>query len=67
MSNNMKNCLMELKDKILLCKRSIIETINDKKEHMSNRTFTPLLRNKLLIKPLAGLAGYSFFRKSLQI
>lgn len=26
--NNMKNCLMELKDKIMLRKRSIIETIN---------------------------------------
>lgn len=27
--NNMKNVLMELKDKILLRKRSVIETIND--------------------------------------
>ena len=27
--NNMKNCLMKLKDKIMLRKRSVIETIND--------------------------------------
>lgn len=28
--NNMKDCLMELKDKILPRKRPVIETINDK-------------------------------------
>ncbi len=30
----MKNCLMELKDKILLRKRSIIEAINDELKNM---------------------------------
>lgn len=43
--NNMKNCLMEMSDKILLRKRSIIETINDvlkntcQVEHSRHRSF----------------------------
>ena len=32
--NNMKNTLMELKDKILLRKRSVIETVNDELKNM---------------------------------
>ena len=41
----MKNCLLELNDKILLRKRSIIETINDELknicqvEHSRHRSF----------------------------
>lgn len=38
--NNMKNVLMEMKDKILLRKRSVIETVNDElKKYVPNRTF----------------------------
>ena len=62
--NNMKNALMELKDKILLRKRSIIETINDELknkcqiEHSRHRSLANFLSNLL-----AGLAAYSFFPK----
>jgi len=62
--NNIKNCLMELKDKILLGKRSIIETINDELknmcqiEHSRHRSLANFLSNLL-----AGLAAYSFFPK----
>lgn len=62
--NNMKNCLMELKDKILLRKRSVIETINDELknmcqiEHSRHRSFGNFITNML-----AGLIAYSFFPK----
>jgi hypothetical protein len=55
---------MELKDKILLRKRSIIETINDELkymcqiEHSRHWSVANLLSNLL-----AGLAAYSFFPK----
>lgn len=60
----MKNCLMELKDKILLRKRSIIETINDELknicqiEHSRHRSFTNFIANLI-----SGLIAYSFFPK----
>jgi len=62
--NNMKNVLMELKDKILLRKRSVIETINDELknicqvEHSRHRCFTNFLTNMI-----SGLIAYSFFPK----
>jgi len=62
--NNIKNCLMELKDKILLGKRSIIGTINDELKNMSqiehsrHRSLANFLSNLL-----AGLAAYSFLPK----
>lgn len=62
--NNMKNCLMEMKDKILLRKRSVIETINDELknmcqvEHSRHRSFGNFLTNII-----AGLIAYSFFPK----
>ncbi|MGY4386558.1 hypothetical protein ACVWYN_003613 [Pedobacter sp. UYP24] len=62
--NNMKNCLMELKDKILLRKRSIIETINDELknmcqvEHSRHRSFANFITNMI-----SGLIAYSFFPK----
>jgi hypothetical protein len=37
--NNLKNVLLELKDKILLRKRSVIETVNDELKQVSNATF----------------------------
>ncbi len=62
--NNMKNVLMELKDKILLRKRSVIETINDELknicqvEHSRHRSFDNFITNLI-----AGLIAYSFFDK----
>ena len=52
--NKMKNCLLELKDKILLRKRSIIETINDELknicqiEHSVHKSFEILLVSKIV-------------------
>ena len=60
----MKNCLMELKDKILLRKRSVIETVNDELknmcqvEHSRHRSFGNFITNML-----SGLIAYSFFPK----
>lgn len=57
----MKNQLMLLSDKILLGKRSIIETINDQLknisqiEHSRHRSFT-----NFLVNLLAGLLAYCF-------
>jgi hypothetical protein len=62
--NNMKNVLMELKDKILLRKRSVIETINDELknicqvEHSRHRSF-----NNFITNLIAGLIAYTFFDK----
>lgn len=62
--NIIKNCLMELKDKILLRKRSVIETINDELknicqvEHSRHRSFENFITNLI-----SGLIPYSFFPK----
>jgi DNA modification methylase len=62
--NNMKNVLMEMKDKLLLRKRSIIETINDELknicsvEHSRHRSFGNFMTNLL-----SALIAYSFFPK----
>jgi hypothetical protein len=62
--NNMKNVLLEMKDKILLRKRSVIETINDELknicsiEHSRHRSFENFITNLV-----AGLIAYSFFPK----
>jgi len=61
---NMKNSLMPLFDKIMLRKRSIIETINDQLknicmiEHSRHRSFHNFLNNLL-----AGIIAYSFLPK----
>jgi len=66
--NKMKNTLMELKDKILLRKRSVIETINDELknicqvEHSRHRAFANFLTNTI-----SGLIAYSFFDKKTAI
>ena len=66
--NNMKNCLMEMSDKILLRKRSIIETINDvlkntcQVEHSRHRCFDNFISNLL-----AGIATYCFLPKKPSI
>lgn len=60
----MKNSLMSLNDKILLRKRSIIETINDELknicqvEHSRHRSFSNFLTNLI-----SGLIAYSFLPK----
>lgn len=62
--NNMKNSLMEMNDKILLRKRSIIETVNDELknicqiEHSRHRSFGNFISNTL-----AAIATYCFFPK----
>lgn len=66
--NNMKNCLMTLSDKILLRKRSVIETVNDELknicqvEHSRHRSFGNFLSNLI-----SGLIAYSFLPKKPQI
>lgn len=66
--NNMKNSLMTMSDKILLRKRSVIETVNDELknicqiEHSRHRSFTNFLSNIV-----AGLIAYSFLPKKLSI
>lgn len=61
---NMKGHIMELKDKILLRKRAIIETINDELknlcqlEHTRHRSV-----NNFIINILGALSAYSFFPK----
>ena len=62
--NNMKNQLMTMFDKIMLRKRSIIETINDELknicqvEHSRHRSFANFLTNMI-----SGLLAYSFLPK----
>lgn len=62
--NNMKNVLMGMRDKILLRKRSVIETINDQlknisqAEHSRHRSFGNFLTNLV-----ASLIAYSFQEK----
>ncbi len=66
--DNMKNSLMTISDKILLRKRSIIETVNDELknicqiEHSRHRSFTNFLSNIV-----AGLIAYSFLPKKPSI
>lgn len=61
---NMKNCLMLLQDKIMLRKRSLIETVYDQLknicqiEHTRHRNFENFITNLL-----SGLIAYSFFPK----
>lgn len=66
--NNMKNVLMTMKDKILLRKHSVIETINDQlkniaqAEHSRHRSFTNFITNLV-----ASLIAYSFQEKKPSI
>jgi hypothetical protein len=62
--NNMKNSLMQLSDKILLRKRSVIETVNDELknicqvEHSRHRSVTNFICNLI-----AGIIAYHFLPK----
>lgn len=66
--NNMKNSLMSMNDKIMLRKRSVIETVNDELknicqiEHSRHRSF-----GNFIVNLLAGLVAYSFFPKKPSI
>ena len=66
--NNMKNVLMTMRDKILLRKRSVIETINNQlkniaqAEHSRHRSF-----GNLITKLVASLIAYSFQEKKPRI
>jgi hypothetical protein len=66
--NNMKNVLMSMRDKILLRKRSVIETINDQlknisqAEHSRHRSFGNFITNLI-----ASLIAYSFQEKKPSI
>ena len=66
--NNMKNSLMSMNDKIMLRKRSVIETVNDELknicqvEHSRHRSF-----GNFIVNMLAGLIAYSFFPKKPSI
>lgn len=68
LKNNMKNCLMTLSDKILLRKRSVIETVNDELknmcqiEHSRHRSIGNFITNLI-----SGLIAYSFFPKKPSI
>lgn len=61
---NMKNRLMSLRDRILLRKRSVIETINDELKNICqiehSRHRSPI---NFLINLLSGLGAYCFFDK----
>lgn len=62
--NNMKNSLMSMTDKILLRKRSVIETVNDELknicqvEHSRHRSFCNFITNLI-----AGIIAYSLLPK----
>jgi hypothetical protein len=66
--NNMKNQIMSMYDKIMLRKRSIIETVNDELknicqiEHSRHRSFTNFLSNLI-----SGLLAYSYLPKKPSI
>lgn len=65
---NMKNSLMLLKDKIMLRKRALIESVNDELknicqiEHTRHRSF-----DNFILNILPALAAYSFFNKKPSI
>ena len=66
--SNMKNTLMTMRDKILLRKRSVIETINDELKNICqiehSRHRSPL---NFLINMVAGIMAYCFFEKKPSI
>lgn len=66
--NNMKNSLMTMSDKVMLRKRSVIETVNDELrnmyqvEHSRHRCFVNIVSNTI-----AELIAYCFFPKKPSI
>jgi hypothetical protein len=66
--SNMKNRLMPLLDRILLCKRSVIETINDELKNIGNIKHS---RHRsvynFIMNLIAALGAYCFFDKKPSI
>ena len=66
--SNMKNQIMSMYDKIMLRKRSVIETVNDELknicqiEHSRHRSFVNFITNMI-----SGLIAYSFLPKKPSI
>ena len=66
--NNMKNPLMSVADKIMLCKRTLVESVNDELkniaqiEHSRHRSFANFITNAL-----SAIAAYCFFPKKPSI
>jgi hypothetical protein len=66
--SNMKNCLMSLKDKIMLRKRAVVECVNDELknicqiEHSRHRSF-----NNFIANLVSGLIAYCFLPKKPSI
>ena len=56
----MKNRLMDAYDKIMLLKRSIIETINDMLKNVAQIVHTRH-RSLSIVSLLAGMAAYAFY------
>ena len=61
---NMKGHIMELKDKLLLRKRAVIETINDELKNLYQIKHTRHRSvSKFIMNVLGALIAYSFFPK----
>ena len=59
---NMKNRLMDVHDKIMLRKRSIIETINDMLKNVAQIVHTRHRSiSNFIVNLLAGMATYAFY------
>lgn len=59
---NMKNRLMDVYDKIMLLKRSIIETINDMLKNVAQIVHTRHRSlSNFIVNLLAGMAAYAFY------
>ena len=59
---NMKNRLMDVHDKIMLRKRSIIETINDMLKNVAQIVHTRHRSiSNFIVNLLAGIAAYAFY------
>ena len=59
---NMKNLLMNVHDKIMLRKRSIIETINDMLKNVAHIVHTRHRSvSNFIVNLLAGMAAYAFY------
>ena len=66
--SNMKNKLMPLYDKIMLRKRSVIETINDELKNVAQLVHSRHRSiNNFLMNVLAVIAAYTFFDKKPSI
>lgn len=65
---NMKNFLMSMRDKILLRKRSVIETINDQLKNICQIEHSRHRSNvNFLVNLIAGIAAYCLFEKKPSI